>query len=129
MYRYVDGREGRGGGGRCREGTDLGQFVLVLLRLASSYVEEDLHNGCLNSLIVVEGKQGTRGITDMHHPMKPYFQCMYVFMHVCTGLFPPSAGLQSLSFGCTSKGKEKRESGLDSEIIFHYTTLPRTYIH
>ena len=64
VYRYVDGREGRGGGGRSREGTDLGQFVLVLLRLASSYVEEDLHNGCLNSLIVVEGKQGTRGITD-----------------------------------------------------------------
>ena len=58
MYRYVDGREGRGGGGRCREGTDLGQFVLVLLRLASSYVEEDLHNGCLNSLTVVRASKG-----------------------------------------------------------------------
>ena len=84
--RYVGRGEGRAGmwmEERWREvgeRTDLGQFVLALIRLASSYVEEDLHNGCLNSLTVVEGMHGTGGITDtciIHETILAMYACMY----------------------------------------------------
>lgn len=42
-------------GWKVEEGTDLGQLVLVVVGLTSSYVEEDLHDGGFNSLSEVEG--------------------------------------------------------------------------
>lgn len=42
------------------EGTDLGQLVLVVVGLTSSYVEEDLHDGGFNGLSEMEGEGSTR---------------------------------------------------------------------
>lgn len=47
-------------GWKVEEGTDLGQLVLVVVGLTSSYVEEDLHDGGFNSLSEVEGEGSTR---------------------------------------------------------------------